>query len=127
MPKLSDDRIIEWKAYVAKDAGVYNSVICFDNDAASCYDRIIPALASLISQKYGMHRNVVFVHVTTLAGATSLGISEEFYKNCQAFPIYSTGQGSNNFPAIWCIISSTLFCVIKNRHMVPIYVPPIKR
>jgi hypothetical protein len=40
---------------------------------------------------------------------TSLGISDEFYSNCQAFPIYGTGQGSGNSPAIWCIISSTLF------------------
>jgi hypothetical protein len=90
------------------------SLINFDNDAASCYDRIIPALASLIGRKYGLHRNVVFVHATTLAETkyklkTSLGISTEFYENCQAFPIYGTGQGSGNSPAIWCIISSTLF------------------
>jgi hypothetical protein len=90
------------------------SLINFDNDAASCYDRIIPALASLIGRKFGMHRNVVFVHATTLAETkyklkTSLGISDEFYENCQAFPIYGTGQGSGNSPAIWCIISSTLF------------------
>lgn len=90
------------------------SLINFDNDAASCYDRIIPALASLLGRKFGLHRNVVFVHATTLAETkyklkTSLGISDEFYSNCQAFPIYGTGQGSGNSPAIWCIISSTLF------------------
>jgi hypothetical protein len=81
------------------------SLINFDNDAASCYDRIIPALASLIGRKYGLHRDVVFVHATTLAQTkyklkTSLGISEEFYDNCQAFPIYGTGQGSGKSPAM---------------------------
>lgn len=90
------------------------SLINFDNDAASCYDRIIPALASLIGRKFGLHRNVVFVHATTLEETkyklkTSLGVSDEFYENCEAFPIYGTGQGSGNSPAIWCIISSVLF------------------
>ena len=31
------------------------TLITFDNDAASCYDRIIPALALLINRKYGLH------------------------------------------------------------------------
>jgi len=90
------------------------SLINFDNDVASCYDRIIPALASLIGRKYGLHRNVVFVHASTLAETkyklkTSMGVSEEFYANCEAFPIYRTGQGSGNSPAIWCIVSLVLF------------------
>jgi hypothetical protein len=90
------------------------SLINFDNDAASCYDRIIPALASLIGRKHGLHKNVVFVHASTLEETkyklkTSLGVSDEFYENCIAFPIYGTGQGSGNSPAIWCIISSVLF------------------
>jgi hypothetical protein len=39
-----------------------------------------------------------------------MGVSDEFYANCQAFPIYGTGQGSGNSPAIWCmLVSSVLF------------------
>jgi hypothetical protein len=61
-----------------------------------------------------MHRNVIFVHATTLEETkyklkTSMGVSDEYYTNCQAFPIYGTGQGSGNSPAIWCIVSSVLF------------------
>ena len=41
----------------------------FDNDAASCYDRIIISLASLLNRKYGMHRRVIAVHATTLEQA----------------------------------------------------------
>jgi hypothetical protein len=40
---------------------------------------------------------------------TSLGVLNEFYENCEAYPIYGTGQGSGNLPAIWCIVSSVLF------------------
>jgi hypothetical protein len=97
-------------------------LINFDNDDASCYDRIIPALASLIGRKFGLHKNVVFVHASTLEETkyklkTSLGVSEELYANCTAFPIYGTGQGSSNSPAIWCIVSSVLFvCHQDNGH-----------
>jgi hypothetical protein len=102
----------------------HKSLIPFDNDACvvSCYDRIIPALASLIGRKFGLHRNVVFVHATTLEETkyklkASLGVSDKFYKNCQAFPIYGTGQGSRNSPDIWCIVSSVLFsCHKENAH-----------
>ena len=49
---------------------------------------------------------MVFIHAKTLEETkyklkTSLGISNDFYPNCQAFPIYGTGQGSGNSPAIW--------------------------
>eukprot|EP00957_Ditylum_brightwellii_P109727 8370105-Ditylum_brightwellii.AAC.1 len=41
----------------------------FDNEAAACYDRIIPILASLVGQKKGLHKNVTFVHAKTLGEA----------------------------------------------------------
>jgi hypothetical protein len=90
------------------------ALINFDNDATSCYDRIIPALASLLGRRHGLHRNIVFVHARTLKEAkyklkTLLGVSDEFYSHCQFFPIYGTGQGSANSPVIWTIVSSLLF------------------
>jgi hypothetical protein len=96
------------------------SLINFDNDASSCYDRIIPALASLIGQKFGMHWNVIFVHATTLEETkyklkTSMVVLDKFYASCQAFPIYGTGQGSGNSPAIWCIVSLVLFSCHKDK------------
>ena len=41
----------------------------FDNDAASCYDRILMSIASLSRRKYGVHRKVVYVHAATLKKA----------------------------------------------------------
>jgi hypothetical protein len=88
--------------------------IKFDNDATSCYDRIIPGTAMLISRKFGIHRNVAAVCGKTLAEAhykmkTMLGVTEAGYSHCQAYPIYGTGQGSRNSPTCWLLICSTLF------------------
>jgi hypothetical protein len=89
-------------------------LINFDNDAASCYDRIIASIASLVSPSHGQHRDVCFVHVATLQEAkfrlkTDMGVTEIFYQHCKAYPIYGTGQGSGNSPVIWVFISSVLF------------------
>ena len=86
----------------------------FDNDAKSCYDRIIPSLASLTNRKYGVHRQVVNVHASTLHRAiyklkTGSKVSDIEYSHCQHFPLYGTGQGSGNSPCIWLFLSSTLF------------------
>ena len=85
----------------------------FDNDATSCYDRIIVSFASLINRKYGLHKKVVAVHATTLLQArfhlrTTTGISQEHYSHSIHYSIYGSGQGSGNSPAIWLFISSTL-------------------
>jgi hypothetical protein len=92
------------------------TLITFDNDAASCYDRIIPAFASLINRKYGLHRQVAVVHGRTLQEAryklrTAVGISESEYSHSTQFPLYGSGQGSGNSPALWLFISATLFDV----------------
>eukprot|EP00957_Ditylum_brightwellii_P187442 14275586-Ditylum_brightwellii.AAC.1 len=93
-------------------------LVNFDNDAVSCYDRIIQNLANLVEQKKGLHRNITFVHASTLEEAkfklkTGLEVSEDFYQHCEAFLIYDTRQGSTNLSTIWLIISSTLFDIHK--------------
>ena len=85
----------------------------FDNDATSCYDRIIVSLASLINRRFGLHRKITMVHASTLQQArfhlrTQLGYSEKYYSHSIQFPIYGSGQGSGNSPCIWLFISSTL-------------------
>jgi hypothetical protein len=89
-------------------------LIIVDNDAAACYDRIIPNIANLVGRKKGLTQNLMSIYAQTLAEAklklkTALGVSDEFYQHCQAFPIYGTGQGSTNSPTIWLIISSIPF------------------
>ena len=71
-----------------------------------------------MDKKKGLHKNITFVHASTLTEAkfklkTALGVSDDYYQHCEAFPIYGTGQGSTNFPTIWLIKSSTLFDIHK--------------
>jgi hypothetical protein len=89
------------------------TLVNFDNDASSCYDRIILSLASLINRKYGLNRRVAVVHALTLQQArfhlrTQLGFSDHSYSHSVQFPIYGSGQGSGNSPSIWLFTSSTL-------------------
>jgi hypothetical protein len=84
-----------------------------DNDAKSCYDRIISNLAMIISQYYGVSHNMASLQATTLKNMklrlrTALGDSNRTYQHSQETPIYGTGQGSCASPAIWLLICSLL-------------------
>ena len=88
--------------------------INLDVDAASCFDRIVLPLASLINRKFGMHRSLVLVHARTLKEAryrlkTELGVSDTEYTQSVLYPLHGTGQGAGNSPHIWGLISGTLF------------------
>ncbi|KAI2503136.1 hypothetical protein MHU86_11327 [Fragilaria crotonensis] len=90
------------------------SVLLTNYDAASCYDRILPNLAALVSRKFGVHELVTKTNFDTLQKAeyrvrTELGLAEHGYRHSREHPIYGTGQGSGNSPAIWCMLSSVLF------------------
>ena len=90
------------------------TLLRMDFDAASCYDRIIPSVASLAARSFGQHKALCIIHASFLQHAqyflkTKLGLSEEAYSHCHLHPIYGTGQGSANSPVIWALISSRLF------------------
>jgi exonuclease III len=84
-------------------------------DAMACYDRIIPSVAMLASRKYGVPESVTTMNAKTLQDAkyrlkTEMGLADKGYSHDpNGRPIYGTGQGSGNSPAIWCFVSSTLF------------------
>ena len=83
-------------------------------DASSCYDRIIPNVAMLASRKYGVPEESTVMNAKTLEKAeyrmrTELGLAPTGYSHSEADPIYGTGQGRANSPAIWCFVSITLF------------------
>ena len=65
----------------------------FDNEASSCYDRILMPIASLAGRSFGIHRNVIFVHTATLEEAEfklkiSNKVTDTAYKHCIKFPIH---------------------------------------
>ena len=83
-------------------------------DASACYDRIIPNLAMIASRKFGVPLPVTQLNAATLQGATyhvrtDLGLAPTGYSHCNDHPIYGTGQGSGNSPAIWTFVSSIMF------------------
>jgi hypothetical protein len=89
-------------------------LVTFHNDATSCYDRIIIALANLVVRRFGMPAAIAKLHGTTLAQmqyyvSTVMGISEESYQHSPINPVYGTGQGSCASPSIWLQICSVLF------------------
>ncbi|KAI2506424.1 hypothetical protein MHU86_8050 [Fragilaria crotonensis] len=101
-------------------------VVLTNYDATACYDRIIPNLGMTVSQKYGVPAEVTESNASTLEKAefhvrTELGISPTSYRHEPEFPVYGTGQGSANSPAIWCFLSSTLFDCYDTRAHQAIY------
>ena len=89
-------------------------LINFDNDAMSCYDRIIPSFAGMTAKSYGQSDAAVYINNITLKTAKyflKMGgeTTKHSYENSDDFELYGTGQGSANSPTIWAMISSTLF------------------
>jgi hypothetical protein len=93
-----------------------------DNDAKSCYDRIICNLAMIVSQYFGMSTTAEATQAETLQQmcfriCTALGDSKISYSHSETTPIHGTGQGSCASPAIWLLVSSLLMdCLFKIWH-----------
>jgi hypothetical protein len=96
----------------------------FDNDASSCYDRIIVGLGMLAARKCGMPSHAIRVHADALqfmqyTVKTVYGISEENYHGTSLSPLFGTGQGSGASPAVWLslvvILLQTLDRLIPDR------------
>ena len=85
----------------------------FDNDAKSCFDRIVMPLASLCSQQLGMPIQACELFLKTLSSMkyhvkTKHGISDGYYQTTNSHTIHGPGQGGRGSPAIWVAISSVL-------------------
>jgi hypothetical protein len=84
-----------------------------DNDAKSCYDRIICNLAMMISQHDGASNEAASMQAETIQKMlfrirTAIGDSKHHYSRSTDTPIHGTGQGSCASPAIWLLVCSLL-------------------
>jgi hypothetical protein len=100
-----------------------------NHDATACYDRIAPNLAVLASRVFGVSKEATACNARTLEQAsyhvrTELGMAEHRYQHTADAPIYGTGQGSGNSPAIWCFISSLLYQCCDSHSIPAIYCRP---
>ena len=77
----------------------------FDNDAKSCYDRIVMLFPSLLAQRLGMPSRACNLLLLTLANIkyhtkTAFGISSMTYTTTPHRTVHGPGQGSKSSPAI---------------------------
>jgi hypothetical protein len=90
----------------------------FDNDAKSCYDRIINGIAMLAARRLGMPTTTVATHAGVLSQMkytikTAYGISERYIASTESAFLYVTGQGSGASPAVWLTLSTVLFSALQ--------------
>ena len=85
-----------------------------DNDAKSCYDRIVATVALLASHKFGVPSEFCKTVGETLKTMqfsirTAMGDSTQTYCHSNTTPIHGVGQGGTASPAFWLLVSSILF------------------
>ena len=92
-----------------------------DNDAASCYDKITFALASLASDAHGQNKSITIINAITLQKAkfivvlkTQPGTSYQHYTHSKIHLQCGIGQGAGNSPTVWATTSSTLFLLYED-------------
>jgi hypothetical protein len=86
----------------------------FDNDAKSCYDRIVMVFALMLCQKHSVPQSMCKMAALSLLMAecsikTKCGVSAGTYFSTDANPTHGPGQGSRMAPALWLIICCLLF------------------
>jgi hypothetical protein len=102
-----------------------NTTLCCTNfDSTSCYDRIIPSIASLAGRSFGQHQSLCFVHVRFLAEAkyllkTKPGISEEAFSHCTLPNLWK-----HNRPPLWGMISTKLLNTHESKAHGATFMPP---
>ncbi len=89
-------------------------IATFDNDASSCYDRIVTRFALLCCRAHGVPEGPCRMTAEVLDNVihkikTAYGISEECYVNQPESPIHGVGQGSQDGPSLWGVSSSITF------------------
>lgn len=77
------------------------------NDAAECYDRIIPACSSLVNRRGGLCKAVMTANCEVMRNMrrhirTAHGISEESYGDSDDCRQYGEGQGKGSSPQLGC-------------------------
>ena len=105
------------------------NLVLAPNDAAQCYDRIVPNHAMLTCMSHGMAPTAATCIGSTLKHAkyylkTALNESTTFWSNTSTTPIYGTGQGSGISPGICCVTFSDLFDVYDDTAQGSTYITP---
>ncbi len=89
------------------------ALITIDNDAKSCYDRILRSLAMIACMSFGLPLCAALMHNKVHGSMkhrvkTAHGLSTDSYCGTAGALLGGTGQGSCASPSIWMIYSVTL-------------------
>ena len=100
-----------------------------DDDAKACYDRIIPSLASVEVQKWGVSKKAAsltrkIVESQKFKVKTAHGISDQHYQYTENQPTYGVGQGLGWSGAIWMVTSDTICNILRDECAGMQYVSP---
>ena len=98
----------------------------FDNDAKSCYDRIIMVVALILARRLGLPANTARWMAETTACMrnhikTAYGISSESFLRK-----YGPGQGNRMGPALWLVVSTFAFDRLEERGLGVSFVDPAR-
>jgi hypothetical protein len=94
-------------------------VLC-SNDAKSCYDRILHAVASLCLRRLGLPESAIVCMFTTLQNMehtvrTVYGDSQNTYGGALwAVPMQGIFQGNGAGPMLWAVVSTPVLKVMRN-------------
>lgn len=85
----------------------------FDNDAKSCYDRIVMSLAILRGRQLGLPVKIAQLTTNFLQQAqyhvkSNLNTSEEYYSSTKEHFLHGPGQGTIFGPPIWLVVSTLI-------------------
>jgi hypothetical protein len=85
-----------------------------DNDAKTCYDRIVMIFALILCQKHGVPLSACKLSAKALLYAkysikTGFGISDNTYSSTPMQPTHGPGQGSRQASSLWAVVSCLLF------------------
>ena len=84
-----------------------------DDDARACYDRIVPHLAEVETQKWGVERSTAKMTSSIIKSQvfhirTSHGIAKETYSNNGEQKTHGAGQGLGWSGPLWTCSSDTI-------------------
>ena len=89
------------------------------NDAASCYDRIVHAVAALCMRRLGVSSDACHVMFGTIQQvehyvSTAYGCSKDSYQAME-FPLQGVLQGNGAGPAIWLVTSVPIINLLREQ------------
>jgi hypothetical protein len=118
--RMATDVLVQKHMTYSIAAMTHTDMITFDNDAKSCYDRIVLLPAMLRSRQLGMPPEpckllVKFLEQAQYHVKTRLGVSENWYSSTESQPLHGCGQGSRLAPALWCMVSTLALQCLSSR------------